>query len=71
MTQEILAHPWFGTWLAVLIAVPLALLVHRIGGLVLKRITRPAPAVHAMVVNCNAPARLVLQIGRASCRERV
>lgn len=60
MTQEILAHPWFGTWIAVLVAVPLALLVHRVGGLVLKRITRPAPAVHAMVINCNAPARLVL-----------
>ena len=60
MTQEILAHPWFGTWIAVLVAVPLALLIHRIGGLVLKRITRPAPAVHAMVLNCHAPARLVL-----------
>jgi len=62
MTREILAHPWFGTWLAVLIAVPLALLVHRIGGLVLGRITRPAPAVHAMVVNCHSPARLVLPL---------
>ncbi|QSI32150.1 mechanosensitive ion channel [Variovorax sp. RKNM96] len=62
MTREILAHPWFGTWLAVLIAVPLALLVHRIGGLVLGRITRPAPAVHAMVVNCQSPARLVLPL---------
>ena len=62
MTQEILAHPWFGTWIAVLVAVPLALLVHRIGGLVLKRITRPAPAVHAMVVNCQSPARLVLPL---------
>ncbi len=62
MTQEILAHPWFGTWIAVLIAVPLALLVHRVGGLVLKRITRPAPAVHSMVVACNAPARLVLPL---------
>jgi small-conductance mechanosensitive channel len=62
MTREILAHPWFGTWLAVLIAVPLALLVHRIGGLVLRRITRPAPAVHAMVVNCQSPGRLVLPL---------
>lgn len=62
MIQEILAHPWFGTWVAILVAIPLALLVHRIGGLVLKRITRPAPAVHAMVLNCNAPARLVLPL---------
>ncbi|HEX7864368.1 MAG TPA: mechanosensitive ion channel domain-containing protein [Variovorax sp.] len=62
MTKEILAHPWFGTWVAILVVIPLALLVHRIGGLVLKRITRPAPAVHAMVLNCNAPARLVLPL---------
>ncbi|MET3493188.1 mechanosensitive ion channel family protein [Variovorax boronicumulans] len=62
MTQEIFAHPWFGTWLAALIAVPLALLVHRIGGLVLRRITRPAPAVHAMVLNIRPPAQLVLPL---------
>jgi len=62
MTKEILAHPWFGTWIAILVAIPLALLVHRIGGLVLKRITRPVPTVHAMVINCNAQARLVLPL---------
>ena len=62
MTHEILAHPWFGTWLAVLVAVPLALLVHRIGGLVLRRITRPVPAVHAMVVNIQPAARLALPL---------
>ncbi|BEP70040.1 MULTISPECIES: mechanosensitive ion channel family protein [Variovorax] len=62
MTQELLAHPWFGTWIAALIAAPLALLAHRIGGMVLRRITRPAPAVHAMVLNCTAPARLVLPL---------
>jgi small-conductance mechanosensitive channel len=62
MTQEILAHPWFGTWIAVLVAVPLALLVHRVGGLVLRRITRPAPAVHAMVVNIQPAGRLVLPL---------
>ena len=62
MNQELLAHPWFGTWLAALIAVPLALLVHRIGGLVLMRVTRPAPALHAMVIHCKAVARLVLPL---------
>ncbi|RST53351.1 mechanosensitive ion channel family protein [Variovorax sp. DXTD-1] len=62
MTEEILAHPWFGTWLAALIAVPLALLVHRIGGLVLMRITRPAPALHSMVINCKPVARVVLPL---------
>ncbi|BEP60896.1 mechanosensitive ion channel [Variovorax sp. V213] len=62
MTEEILAHPWFGTWLAALIAVPLALLIHRIGGLVLTRVTRPTPALHAMVINCKGVARLVLPL---------
>jgi len=62
MTEEMLAHPWFGTWLAALIAVPLALLVHRLGGLVLMRVTRPAPALHAMVINCRPVARVVLPL---------
>lgn len=62
MTEEMLAHPWFGTWLAALIAVPLALLIHRIGGLVLMRVTRPAPALHAMVINCRPVARVVLPL---------
>jgi small-conductance mechanosensitive channel len=62
MTQEILAHPWFGTWLAAFVGVPVALLIHRVGGLVLLRVTRPTPALHAMVVNCKAVARLVLPL---------
>jgi small-conductance mechanosensitive channel len=62
MTQEILDHPWLGTWIAVFIAVPLALLVHRIGGMVLRRITRPVPTVHSVVLSCYAPARLVLPL---------
>lgn len=62
MIKEILAHPWFGTWVAALIAVPLSLLAHRIGGIVLRRITRPAPTIHTMVVNCNAAARIVLPL---------
>lgn len=62
MTEEMLAHPWFGTWLAALIAVPLALLIHRLGGLVLMRVTRPAPALHAMVINCRPVARVVLPL---------
>lgn len=62
MIQEILAHPWFGTWLAASVGVPVALLIHRVGGLVLLRVTRPTPALHAMVVNCKAVARLVLPL---------
>lgn len=61
-TSMLLNHPWFGTWLAALIAVPLALIVHRLGGLVLRRLTRAVPALHAMVLRCQPAARLVLPL---------
>ena len=38
--EMLLAHPWFGPLLAALIAVPLALLLHRVGGMVLGRVAR-------------------------------
>jgi small-conductance mechanosensitive channel len=63
MNKELLlAHPWFGPGLAALIAVPLALLVHRIGGIVLKRVSRSAPVLNAMLVNVDIAARLVLPL---------
>jgi small-conductance mechanosensitive channel len=63
MNKEVLlAHPWFGPCLAALIAIPLALLVHRIGGVVLKRVTRSTPALHAMLLRIQAIARIVLPL---------
>jgi small-conductance mechanosensitive channel len=63
MTKEmLLAHPWFGPCLAALIAVPLALLVHRIGGMVLKRLTRSMPVLHTMLIKLQPAARLVLPL---------
>ena len=62
MIKELLAHPWFGTWLAAVVGVPVALLIHRVGGLVLMRVTRPTPALHAMVINSKSAARLVLPL---------
>ncbi len=63
MTIAILiAHPWFGTWVAALIAVVVALLAHRLGGLLLMRITRPAPVLHVMVRKARAPAEVVLPL---------
>jgi small-conductance mechanosensitive channel len=63
MTQEmLLSHPWFGPCLAALIAVPLALLIHRVGGLVLRRVTRAMPVLHAMLINIQAAARIVLPL---------
>ncbi len=60
--EMLLAHPWFGPLLAALIAVPLALLVHRVGGMVLRRLTRHAPVLHAMLVKIQIPARFVLPL---------
>ncbi|MES1265316.1 MAG: mechanosensitive ion channel family protein, partial [Variovorax sp.] len=58
----LLAHPWFGPGLAAVIAVPLALLAHRLGGLVLRRVTRSMPVLHAMLIAIQAPARAVLPL---------
>jgi small-conductance mechanosensitive channel len=57
-----ISHPWFAPLLAALIAVPLALLVHRIGGMVLLRLTRALPGLHAMVGKCRSPARWLLPL---------
>ncbi|MET0207904.1 MAG: mechanosensitive ion channel domain-containing protein [Burkholderiaceae bacterium] len=58
----LLNHPWFGTWLAALIAVPLALMVYRIGGMVLLRVTRFSTALHTMVGKSRSAARWVLPL---------
>ncbi|GAA4333470.1 mechanosensitive ion channel [Variovorax defluvii] len=58
----LLTQPWFAPCLAALIAVPLALLVHRIGGMVLRRLARPMPVLHTMLVKIQAPARFVLPL---------
>ncbi|VTU23728.1 putative MscS family protein.1 precursor [Variovorax sp. SRS16] len=63
MTKDmLLTHPWFGPAVAALIAVPLALLVHRVGGLVLRRLARGTPTLHAMLVNMQPAGRLVLPL---------
>lgn len=58
----LLAHPWFGTWTAALVAVIVALIVHRLGGLLLLRMTRATPVLHAIVVKSRAPAKAVLPL---------
>src|SRR5690606_21568447 len=63
MNKELLlAHPWFAPCVAALIAVPLALLVHHVGGLVLRRLSRGAPVLHTMLVKIQPAARLVLRL---------
>ncbi|RZT36877.1 mechanosensitive ion channel family protein [Cupriavidus agavae] len=58
----ILSHPWFNTWTAAVIAVIAALVVHRIGGLLLLRVTRSTLVLNAIVVKSRAPAKFVLPL---------
>jgi len=60
--QQVLSHPWFPTLTAALVAVVVALVVHRIGGILLLRVTRQLPGLHAMVGKCRSPARWVLPL---------
>ena len=55
-------HPWFGPLLAALIAVPVALALHRIGRLLVLRVTRHTPALHAMVDKVRPAAAWVLPL---------
>ena len=56
----LLDHPWFGTWTAALVAVVIVLLAHRIGSLLLLRITRSAQVLHPTVVKARVPSKVVL-----------
>ena len=58
----LLAHPWFGTWTAAVIAVLVALLAHRVGGVLLLRITRSAPVLNTIVRKARAPSKAVLPL---------
>ncbi|MEM5428645.1 mechanosensitive ion channel family protein [Cupriavidus oxalaticus] len=58
----ILDHPWFGTWTAALVAIIVALIAHRLGGLLLLRMTRAMPVLHAIVIKSRAPAKAVLPL---------
>jgi small-conductance mechanosensitive channel len=58
----LLSHPWFAPLVGALIALPLALLVHRIVSLLLRRVTRGTPVVHSMLVNLSSAAQLVLPL---------
>ncbi len=54
--------PWIATAVAALVAVAIALLVHRVAYLVLLRATGPAPVLQAMVRECQKPTRLLLPV---------
>jgi small-conductance mechanosensitive channel len=54
--------PWLATSLAATVAVLAALIVHRVGHLVLMRATRPAIVLHAVVAACRPAAQAVLPL---------
>jgi len=60
--QVILSHPWFPTLTAAVVAVVVALVIHRIGGMLLLRLTRPLPGLHGMVDKIRPAARWVLPL---------
>jgi len=63
MSKELIfSHPWFGPIVAALIAIPLALLLHRLSVIVLRRVTRSTPALNMMLIKISAPARFVLPL---------
>ena len=55
-------HPWMATALAALLAVVLALLVHRAGGAILRRTTRHSRMLTALVTACERPASAILPL---------
>lgn len=67
MNKEMLiSHPWFGPGVAALIAAPLALLIQRVGAIVLRRVTRGAPVLHTMLVNIQPAVRLALPLAAST-----
>jgi small-conductance mechanosensitive channel len=63
MNLELLtSHDWFPPLLAALLAIPLALLVHRISAAVLMRLTRGLPGLHGLVAQARAPSRWLMPL---------
>ncbi len=63
MTKEmLLAHPWFAPCLSALIAIAIALAVHSVAVMVLRRFTRHMPVLNALLVKINSTAKAVLPL---------
>ncbi|MEF7614921.1 mechanosensitive ion channel domain-containing protein [Aquincola sp. MAHUQ-54] len=54
--------PWLQPLMAATVAVLIALVVHRLGRAVLRRVTRPSRVLSAVVAQADAPARWVLPL---------
>ncbi|WP_341249182.1 mechanosensitive ion channel family protein [Cupriavidus pauculus] len=55
-------HPWFGTAMGAVAAILLGLLVHRLGSLLLLRMTRHTPVLHAIVAKSRVAATAVVPL---------
>jgi small-conductance mechanosensitive channel len=62
MMKDLLANAWFDPFIAAVIAVPLALLAHRLIGLVVERVTRPVPMLHTMLLHIRQATRVLLPL---------
>ncbi len=63
MTKEmLLSHPWFAPCLSALIAIAIALAVHRVAEMLLRRFTRHMPVLNAVLVKINSTARVVMPL---------
>jgi len=54
--------PWIATAVAAIVAVVLALVLHRVSSLVLVRATGPTPVLQSMVRACQRPTKLLLPL---------
>jgi len=55
-------RPWFVLAVAMVLAIVVALVIHRIGFLVLRRITAPRPYLHAVVVGACTASQFVVAL---------
>lgn len=62
MLDALLNNPWFAPLLAALIAIPAALVVHHLSVMVLERLTRSVPSLHAMLLGIKLPAQFALPL---------
>lgn len=62
MNEFVAGHPWTAAALAGAVGVALALVLHRLGGAVLRRATRQSVLLAAMVKACERPASAVLPL---------
>ena len=62
MIKDLLDNPWVSPIVAAIITASLALLVHYLGGLVLRRVTRSMPVLNSMLARIRRPALFLLPL---------